>query len=127
MRPDGREHGLLHGTNITLSIGAFFFLLSSVSEHFELLSFSMSQNKPPQFSEPRQCGHCGSYATMKVVAEFKNLSDGSEDYPFREGQCYRLLQCAAQGCKKVELETYDYSDAVDYGERPDFNCKTLYP
>jgi hypothetical protein len=86
----------------------------------------MIQSKQPKFSESRQCGHCGNHSTMKVVAEFRDLSrPDPEHYPFSEGECYELLKCPA--CTKIELQSYSYSDAVDYGERPEFDYKTLYP
>ncbi|HZR17350.1 MAG TPA: DUF4145 domain-containing protein [Verrucomicrobiae bacterium] len=89
----------------------------------------MIDNKSAKFSESRQCGHCGNYSTMKIVAEFRDVTHPHPDdeYPFSEGKVYRLLQCPAHGCKNVELESYSYSDAVDFGERPDFDYETLFP
>src|SRR6266852_2433719 len=82
-------------------------------------------SKQPQFSEEKQCKHCGNKAPMKRAAQYARTVTHFEEetgQTWDESDCYELLECPA--CGKVELRSYGWSNLM---EPSDVVYQTLYP
>jgi len=83
------------------------------------------KSKHPQFSEEKQCGHCGNKVPMLRVAHYAdsiNHLDEKTGQTWEESDCYELLKCPA--CNKIELRSYAWNDGMDPW---DVVYKPLYP